>query len=87
MIHNAWLCSEITRLSLLAIIWTELHEAFFMRFCPDSNQTAIDNNANPVDYLTALQENKSHVFKEPQLWLPWNYRHQLQLISDLACAA
>lgn len=26
-------------------------------------QTAIDNSANPVDYLTALQENKSHVLK------------------------
>ncbi len=29
---------------------------------------------NPLDYLVALQENKSSVFKEPSLWLPWNYQ-------------
>jgi hypothetical protein len=63
------------------------HGAYVAALLMSLIQTAIDNNANPVDYLTALQENKSHVFKEPQLWLPWNYRHQLQLISDLACAA
>ncbi len=29
---------------------------------------------NPLDYLVALQENKSSVFKDPSLWLPWNYQ-------------
>lgn len=28
---------------------------------------------NPISYLTALQKNKSAVFKSPHLWLPWNY--------------
>ncbi len=63
------------------------HGAYVAGLLMSLIQTAIDNNANPVDYLTALQENKSHVFKEPQLWLPWNYKHQLQLISDLTNAA
>ena len=32
---------------------------------------------NPVDYLTALQEHKNQVVKEPSHWLPWNYQQQL----------
>ena len=32
---------------------------------------------NPVDYLTALQEHKDQVVKEPSHWLPWNYQQQL----------
>ena len=29
---------------------------------------------NPFDYLTELQKNTSAVFKNPSLWLPWNYQ-------------
>lgn len=32
---------------------------------------------NPITYLTALQKNKSAVFKSPHLWLPWNYESTL----------
>ena len=32
---------------------------------------------NPISYLTALQKNKSAVFKSPHLWLPWNYEATL----------
>lgn len=32
---------------------------------------------NPILYLTALQKNKSAVFKAPHLWLPWNYETTL----------
>lgn len=40
-------------------------------------QTCVDNNINPVDYLTACQEHKSCIFKEPQQWLPWNYHENI----------
>ena len=30
--------------------------------------------ANPIDYLSALMENRSAVFAEPGAWLPWNYQ-------------
>lgn len=40
---------------------------------------------NPLTYLTALQENKDQVVKEPERWLPWNY--QDNLTSILASAA
>jgi transposase len=40
--------------------------------------------ANPLDYLTALQENKNQVVKEPEAWLPWNYQDALALTVPLA---
>jgi hypothetical protein len=33
---------------------------------------------NPLDYLTALMENRSAVFRDPGAWLPWNYRDTLE---------
>ncbi len=33
--------------------------------------------ANPLDYLSALMENRSAVFKDPGVWLPWNYQDNL----------
>jgi transposase len=33
--------------------------------------------ANPLDYLSALMENRSAVFAAPNAWLPWNYRETL----------
>jgi len=32
---------------------------------------------NPLDYLSALMENRSAVFRNPGAWLPWNYRDSL----------
>ncbi len=32
------------------------------------------NEANPFDYLTALQRHADQVAAGPALWLPWNYR-------------
>jgi transposase len=33
--------------------------------------------ANPLDYLSALMENRSAMFADPTAWLPWNYRNDL----------
>jgi hypothetical protein len=33
--------------------------------------------ANPLEYLSALMENRSAVFADPRAWLPWNYRDHL----------
>ncbi len=32
---------------------------------------------NPLNYLSALMENRSAVFADPGAWLPWNYRDNL----------
>jgi hypothetical protein len=38
---------------------------------------------NPLDYLSALMENRSAVFRDPGAWLPWNYRDTLQARSEM----
>lgn len=63
------------------------HGAYVAALLMGLIQTAIDNRTNPLDYLTALQENKSRVFKEPELWLPWNYMAQVQSEGDGVLAA
>jgi transposase len=35
------------------------------------------NGVNPFEYLNALQEHSAELRKEPQKWLPWNYRQNL----------
>jgi hypothetical protein len=37
---------------------------------------------NPFDYLTRLQIHSSDVFKNPEKWLPWNYRDTLRESSE-----
>lgn len=39
-------------------------------------QTAKRSGVNVFDYLTALQQNKTAVKKNPKAWLPWNYHQQ-----------
>jgi hypothetical protein len=37
---------------------------------------------NPFKYLTLLQKHSSKVFKNPHLWLPWNYQTALLSMSS-----
>ncbi len=37
---------------------------------------------NPLDYLTALMENRPAVFADPTAWLPWNYRDHIDRAQD-----
>lgn len=39
--------------------------------------TAHLSEVNPLDYLIALQKNRSSVLNSPQSWLPWNYHEAL----------
>ncbi len=33
--------------------------------------------ANPLEYLSALMENRSAMFANPAAWLPWNCRESV----------
>lgn len=44
-------------------------------------QTCIAADENPVEYLTALQKNARSVARNPDLWLPWNYRNTLRSVG------
>ena len=40
------------------------------------------NDANPFDYLTALEKHESEVTRQPEEWMPWNYSEQLRLLDS-----
>jgi hypothetical protein len=44
--------------------------------------TSVEAGINVLDYLVALQENRSAVFADPVAWLPWYYRQTL--LNDYA---
>ena len=39
--------------------------------------TCIAAKQEPIEYLTQLQINAINVAKNPNLWLPWNFKDQL----------
>ena len=39
--------------------------------------TCIAAKQEPIEYLTQLQINATNVAKNPELWLPWNFKDQL----------
>jgi len=44
-------------------------------------------NANPRDYLTELQRHAEELAKQPQRWMPWNYRDTLSGVTTTTDAA
>lgn len=49
--------------------------------------TCLANNANSINYFTALQINAGAVHKNPELWLPWNFNDNLNNPLDAAVPA
>ena len=45
-------------------------------------QTAISTKIDPFDYLITLQKNSLAVAKNPQLWLPWNFKIMLKSVTS-----
>jgi transposase len=37
---------------------------------------------NPFEYLTVLQKYSANLFKNPQDWLPWNYKDNVSALED-----
>ena len=60
-----------------AMFYKTEHGAFIGSMLISIIQTCQANKVNPVEYLTALQANKSQVFKEPQNWVPWDYGNHI----------
>lgn len=61
-----------------------LHGAFVASLLTTLIATCQLAKINPVNYLIALQDHKSDVFKNPAGWLPWNYESMLILPQKLA---
>lgn len=41
-------------------------------------ETCVLNDINPWDYLIAIQEHQQKVRENPENWLPWNYKAQVE---------
>lgn len=66
------------RVRKAAMFYKTEHGAAISNVLTSLIQTAALAGENPVDYLVALQEYKSFVFKDPAAWLPWCYRETLK---------
>ena len=53
------------------------HGAFVGCMFTSIIHTCVMAGENPFHYLVSLQSNKKSLFKNPHLWLPWNYQQQL----------
>ena len=67
-----------------AMFYATDHGAFVGSMILSLIQTCIAAGGNPIEYLTAMQDNKSQIFKEPERWLPWNYKETHQSYVKVA---
>jgi transposase len=72
------ICERILKGSILhrknSLFYKTAHGAYIGDMYMSLIHTCILNKINPFDYLTSLQINCSEVFKNPDQWMPWNYK-------------
>jgi hypothetical protein len=75
------LCEQALKKAILnrknAMFYKTEHGAYIGDLFMSLIYTCNLNDVNPFDYLTALQRNSSQVFKNPQNWMPWNYKSMI----------
>ena len=64
----------ILRLRKNSLFYANAHGAYVGDVLTSLIETCRLARINPLDYLTALMHNRSAVFRDPGVWLPWNYR-------------
>ena len=72
------ICEQAIKMAILhrknSLFYKTEHGAYigdlFMTLIHTCNLSKI----NPFDYLTELHKNTSAIFKNPKLWMPWNYK-------------
>jgi len=64
----------ILRLRKNSLFYANVHGAYVGDVLTSLIETCRLARINPLDYLTALMQNRSAVFRDPGVWLPWNYR-------------
>ena len=67
----------ILRLRKNSLFYANEHGAYVGDVITSLIETCRLASVNPLDYLSALMENRSAVFAEPGAWLPWNYQDNL----------
>jgi hypothetical protein len=60
-----------------SLFYATPHSAYVASLLTRLIATGGQAGVNAMDYLVALQENRSAVFAHPALWLPWTYSREL----------
>lgn len=75
------ICEQMVKIAIRlrknSLIHKTCHGASVAGILMSVIQTCRLAGVNPIDYLTACQENKKALFKKPSEWLPWNYHETL----------
>ena len=72
----------IQRIRKNSLFYANEHGAYVGDVITSLIATCRLNGINPLDYLTALVNNRSALFGDPGAWLPWNYRESLETEID-----
>ena len=76
------LCEQALKKAILhrknALFYKTKHGAYVGDLFMSLIHTCILCKVNPFDYLTQLQKHSPLLFKDPQKWLPWNYKQTIQ---------
>jgi hypothetical protein len=74
------LCEQALKRAILhrknSLFYKTLHGAYIGDLFMSIIHTCRLSMVNPFDYLVALQKKSSEVFRNPQKWLPWNYKNE-----------
>jgi len=78
------LCEQILKIAILnrknAMFYKTEHGAYIGDLFMSLYHTCRLNQVNPFEYITALQKYTKHLFKNPHLWMPWNYKSTISSI-------
>ena len=76
------ICERALKMSILhrknSLFYKTQHGAYVGDMFMSLIHTCALSKINPYLYLTTLQKNSSALFKNPHLWLPWNYQENLK---------
>ena len=77
------ICEQALKKAILhrknALFYKTDHGAYIGDMFMSLIHTCNLGGVNPFDYITALQKHSSEVFKNPQNWMPWNYKAMLSV--------
>jgi transposase len=79
------ICEQALKRAILhrknSLFYKTLHGACIGDLFMSIIHTCRLSKVNPFDYLIALQKHSPEVFKNPQKWLPWNYKDEASVLS------
>ncbi len=85
------LCEQILKRAILHRKNSMFYKTEFGAYIGDLSMSLIYtcylNTENPFDYLVALQKYSKHIFKNPHLWMPWNYKSTISSIESVISLA